>query len=122
MSEHTPHILLVEDSDETREAMALLLTSWGNSVATANSGEACLKMLDEIEPDFVLLDIGLPCMSGYEVAERVRRRPEGDRIKLIAITGFDELCDRQAALAAGFDMHFTKPVDLTHLQMTLNPR
>lgn len=120
MSERTPHVLLVEDSDEAREALAQLLTSWGHSVATAKSGEACLQMLDEIEPAFVLLDIGLPGISGYEVAERVRRRPDGDRIRLIAITGFDELCDRQAALAAGFDMHFTKPVDLTHLQMTLD--
>ena len=68
-------------------------------------------MRPSFRPEVMLLDIGLPGMDGYEVARRVRELPGGDRIQLIALTGYGQSDDRRRALAAGFDAHLVKPVE-----------
>lgn len=112
-------ILLVDDIDDVRNTLAKVLEMWGHVVEKAASGAECIECFEVFKPEIVLLDIGLPGMSGYEVARRLRTLPHGENVRLIAMTGYDELSDKQAALNAGFDMHFTKPLDLPRLEATL---
>ena len=104
-------VLLVEDSADTREVMELLLMKHGHNIQTAGDGfqgvEKALAML----PDVALIDIGLPVLNGYEVAKAIRAGPGGDKIVLIALTGYGQAEDKQRALNAGFNVHLTKPVD-----------
>lgn len=79
------------------------------------SGEDALAALASSRPSFVLLDIGMPSMDGYEVARRVRASDGGATIPIIALTGCGQDHDRQAALAAGFNYHLTKPLDTARL-------
>jgi signal transduction histidine kinase len=104
-------VLVVEDSAELAESMALLLGLWGYEVRVAHSGPAALAAVSAHPPDVVLLDIGLPEMSGYEVAEALRQRPETKNALLVALTGYGQEGDRRRALEAGFNCHVTKPVD-----------
>jgi CheY-like chemotaxis protein len=74
----------------------------------------------DFKPEIVLLDIGLPQMNGYEVARRLRQLEGGAKLKLVALTGYGQREDRDRALAAGFDAHLAKPVDLTALERVLS--
>ena len=76
-------------------------------------------MAGSLAPDFVLVDIGLPDIDGYEVARRLRNNPATSRLRLIAVTGYGTQEDRRSALAAGFDEHLAKPVEFTSLQALL---
>jgi CheY-like chemotaxis protein len=96
--------------------MALLLQIWGHEVRTAFDGPAALALATEYQPDVVLLDIGLPGMNGYEVAQRLRQLPGLDRAVLAAVTGYGQESDRQRTRNAGFDRHLVKPVDPAALQ------
>jgi CheY-like chemotaxis protein len=112
-------VLLVDDIDDVRNTLAKVLEMWGHVVEKVATGAECLEAFRAFQPEIVLLDIGLPGMSGYEVARQLRDLPDSENVKLIAMTGYDELSDKQAALNAGFDMHFTKPLDLPRLEATL---
>jgi signal transduction histidine kinase/DNA-binding response OmpR family regulator len=101
-----PAVLIVDDNEDAAAMLATWLESLGYSVRTAHDGLAALKAVDAAVPAIALLDIGLPVMDGYEVATRLRQRPDGESIALIAITGYG---------AAGFDAHLVKPVDLAAL-------
>jgi len=80
-------------------------------VSLAFDGEAALKLFNQLAPEVALLDIGMPRMTGNEVARAIRSSPGGDATLLVAITGWGQERDRAAARDAGFDFHFTKPVD-----------
>jgi CheY-like chemotaxis protein len=108
-------ILVVDDNVDGADALAMLLELGGHTVCVAYDGPQALKACAELHPDVVFLDIGLPCMDGYEVARRLREREaQGDlgaaRPFLIALTGWGTDADRRRALDAGFDHHLTKPV------------
>jgi signal transduction histidine kinase/CheY-like chemotaxis protein len=107
---HSSRILVVDDSRDGAETMAELLRVWGHSVEVAFDGPSAVQLATEHEPDIVLLDIALPGLDGYQVAEKLRGRPNGARMRLVAITGFGTPEDRERARAAGFDEHVTKPV------------
>ena len=107
-------ILVVEDEDTNREGLRTLLELWGHQVDEAATGESAVETALARRPDVVLLDIGLPDVSGYEVAKRIRRAPGNDNVILIALTGYGEL-DAQHA-EARFDGHVTKPVDCDQLR------
>ena len=77
----------------------------------AHDGEQALERFDSDRPEFVLLDIGMPRLDGYEVARRLRQRPGGDAVTLIAVTGWGQAADKAKASSAGFNLHYTKPVD-----------
>jgi CheY-like chemotaxis protein len=98
--------------------MAALLEGSGDEVRTATSGADALAVLDQFTPEVALLDIGLPDVSGYELARKVRARL-GERVTLIAITGWGQDADRARAAEAGFDHHLTKPVDHEELHRLL---
>jgi signal transduction histidine kinase/CheY-like chemotaxis protein/PAS domain-containing protein len=106
-------ILLVEDNRDTAESLTMLLEMLGHRVRAVSDGAAALHSLNAARnspPDVMLVDIGLPGMDGYELARRVRRDPELEGVKLVALTGYGREEDKQEAMAAGFDYHLVKPV------------
>jgi signal transduction histidine kinase len=102
--------LIVEDNEDGREMMAMLLDSFGTRVLQAADGAAGLAAARAHLPDIALVDIGLPGMDGYEVARRLRADPATQGMRLVALTGYGLLEDQQRALQAGFDLHLVKPV------------
>lgn len=104
-------ILVVDDNTDAVESLALLLELEGHDVRTALDGPAALDLASDFQPEAILLDIGLPGMDGYEVARRLRGRPETSGALIIAITGYGQQEDRALTKAAGFDHHLVKPVD-----------
>ena len=113
-------VLIVDDNLDAADSLAVMLSFGGHDVATANSGPAALAQQASFDPDVVLLDIGMPGMNGYEVAEQWRDKPGGERALLIALTGWGQEEDKRRAMAAGFDRHLTKPVDPTDLHAVLD--
>ncbi len=111
-------ILVVDDNRDAADSLARLLLKAGHPVQTKYDGTTALDEMERFKPDVVLLDIGLPGMSGYDVARCIRNSRHN--LLLIAITGYGQEEDRRSAVAAGFDHHFVKPVDLKQLQETLN--
>jgi PAS domain S-box-containing protein len=112
-------ILVVDDNSDAAELLSDALGALGHVVSTAADGPTALRLLEEITPDVALLDIGLPVMDGYELARRIRALPRFGGMPLVAVTGYGQPADRSAALAAGFDEHLIKPVDLRALETTL---
>ena len=111
-------ILIVEDNDDARQMLRHLLELSGHEVHEAANGTLGLERALVLRPDVVLIDLGLPGLDGYEVARRLRASGRKE-VVLIAITGYGQREDRLRASAAGFDAHFTKPVDLTALDALL---
>jgi len=103
-------VLVVDDSVDTAESLALLLRLRGFEVETAHDGPAALKKAASFHPEAVLLDIGLPGLDGYQVARRLRRRRRTAKALLVALTGYRQEEDQDRALKAGFDHFLTKPV------------
>jgi CheY-like chemotaxis protein len=101
----------VDDNVDAGESTAMLLRLRGHEVATAHDGPSALDAVREFNPGIVLLDIGLPGMSGYDVARHLRAQPKYQSLVLIAITGYGQPRDRQQTQEAGFDRHLVKPVD-----------
>jgi PAS domain S-box-containing protein len=112
-------ILVVDDNSDSAESMALLLKASGHDVHTAHDGASALEQADAHKPEIVLLDIGLPGMSGYTVAKRLREVPGLSAVKLIAMTGYGQEDDRKRSRDAGFDHHLVKPIDLAVLSALL---
>jgi PAS domain S-box-containing protein len=108
-------ILVVDDNSDSAESMALLLRASGHDVHTAHDGASALEQADAHKPEIVLLDIGLPGISGYTVAKRLRELPGLSAVKLIAMTGYGQEEDRKRSRDAGFDHHLIKPVDIAVL-------
>ncbi|MGV3722645.1 MAG: response regulator, partial [Actinomycetota bacterium] len=119
-------VLVVDDNVDGALTMAEIIQTWGCETRVAHSGPDALNLAAEHQPTTVLLDIGMPGMDGYEVARRLRARereasdaPGSSRMLIIALTGYGQDNDRQRAWEAGFDQHFTKPVDLDALRTLL---
>jgi PAS domain S-box-containing protein len=113
-------VLVVDDSRDIAETLAMLLEDSGHQVRTAHSGPEALAMVREVVPELILLDIGLPGMDGYEVARRLREDQATRAVRLVALTGYGQASDRERASQAGFDAHFVKPVDLDVLEAFVN--
>jgi CheY-like chemotaxis protein len=112
-------VLIVDDNADAAHAWALLLAQEGHETQVALSGEEVLERIESFQPDVALLDIGMPGMDGYELAARLRAIPRLKSTRLVALTGYGQMEDRERALAAGFDAHLVKPVDLELLERTL---
>jgi PAS domain S-box-containing protein len=113
-------ILLVDDLADVAEDMAALVReAFGHEVRTAHDGPTALRVAAEFRPELVLLDIGLPGMSGYEVARRLRQQAGLGDVVLVALTGWGQEEDRRKTKEAGFDHHLVKPVGLKELQQLL---
>jgi CheY-like chemotaxis protein len=108
-------VLVVDDNRDAADTLVQLLELMGHAAAVARDGASAVQKVDQERPQVVLLDIGLPDMSGYEVATRIRALA-GDQPRLIALTGWGQDEDRRKSSAAGFDAHWTKPVDPAMLE------
>jgi CheY-like chemotaxis protein/two-component sensor histidine kinase len=104
-------ILIVDDNADAADALDALLRSLGHETRVAYDGPQALKAAQDFRPDTVLLDIGLPGLSGYEVARRLRELKGNETTKIIAVTGWGQEGDRALSREAGFDVHLVKPVD-----------
>jgi signal transduction histidine kinase len=104
-------ILIADDNRDSAETLAALLRMEGHEVTSVHDGPVALSAFSEIKPDVALLDIGMPGLTGYEVARKMRQSTSGASLTLIAITGWGQDIDKERAYAAGFDHHLTKPVD-----------
>jgi two-component system, chemotaxis family, CheB/CheR fusion protein len=112
-------ILIVDDNTDCAESLALLTREWGHEIAIAADGPSALALVSTFQPETALVDIGLPGMDGYEVARRLRADGWCDDLQLVAITGYGRAEDRDAARAAGFDVHMLKPVAIDALRRLL---
>jgi CheY-like chemotaxis protein len=112
-------VLVVDDNADSADSLALLLRLDGHIVETANDGEAALEVAERFQPDAMLLDLGMPRLNGFEVCKRVRERPWGQSILMIAQTGWGQAQDRARTVEAGFDAHLTKPVAPERLRQVL---
>ncbi len=108
-------VLLVEDSEAIRDAFTILLEDAGYTVLGAGTGEEALRLAAEHVPDLVLLDMGLPDMTGLQVVRQVKSTPATTGIPVVAVTGRDEPADRRACLAAGCTAYIVKPVNTQKL-------
>jgi signal transduction histidine kinase len=108
-------ILVADDNNDALESLATLLQLSGHEVYTASNGAVALESAEQHRPEVVLLDIGMPKLDGYEVARRIRAQPWGQRITLVALTGWGQDSDRKRSQEAGFDSHLVKPLDLDKL-------
>ena len=107
----TRRILVADDNVDGAETMRMLLESSGHEVHVAHTGNEALTVAKRIRPEIAVLDIGLPDMSGYDVAQSIRHEAWGKDVTLIAVTGWGQDSDKRRALASGFDHHLTKPID-----------
>jgi signal transduction histidine kinase/ActR/RegA family two-component response regulator len=103
-------VLIVEDNADAREVLRMALTLDGHEVHEAADGAGGLAAALRLRPDVVLVDVGLPGLDGYEVAQQIRANERDSRMLLVALTGYGQAEDRRRALAAGFDVHLVKPV------------
>jgi signal transduction histidine kinase len=108
-------ILIADDNNDALESLATLLQLSGHEVYTATNGGTALQSAERHLPEVALLDIGMPMLDGYEVAKRIRAQPWGQRITLVALTGWGQDSDRRRSREAGFDSHLVKPLDLETL-------
>ncbi len=112
-------VLVVEDNTDAAEAMRELLGDWGHQASASGNGPDALERWASWQPDVVCLDIGLPGMSGHDVARQLRQLAAGSPLLLIAISGYDAPGDRLASRESGFDLHLSKPVNLDQLEALL---
>mgnify|MGYP003288116254 CR=1 FL=1 len=112
-------ILVVDDERLSAASLGMLLRLEGHKIRTAHDGLEAMGVAEEFRPDVVLLDIGLPKLNGYEVAQRIRHQPWGQGMILIALTGWGQEADRRRSQEAGFDHHLVKPVDPSALLQLL---
>ena len=110
------HVLVADDNADAASTLAMYLRLEGHRVSVAFDGQQALVLADADPPDVMLLDISMPTWDGYEVAQQIRSRAWGAHTRLIAITGWMSPKDGERALAAGFNAHLSKPVDMDALQ------
>ena len=113
--ERSRSILVVEDNEDARESLRLLLEALGHRVFAAGDGPQGLALAETHRPDVALIDLGLPTLDGFQVARALRASPTGKTMTLIAVTGYGQAEDRQRSRDAGFDAHLVKPVSQTLL-------
>jgi len=112
-------ILVVDDNTDAAATLAMLLRIGGHEVKVAHDGNAALETAGAFRPEVVLLDIGLPGLDGYEVARRLRSRPETEQSLLVAVSGYGQEDDKRRSREAGFDHHLVKPVDFAALRAVI---
>ena len=122
MSSETFRILLADDNVDFVNSIGALLSAMGHSVVITHNGPDALTAAGRFCPDYAFLDIGLPHMSGYDLARGIRRLPSGSLTVLIAVTGWGQEKDRQLAFEAGFDHHMVKPVRFEQIEEILGNR
>ena len=114
-----PRGLVVDDNADAAESLGVLLQMLGADVRVAHDGATALRMFDEFRPAALFLDLGMPDMDGYELAQRVRARADASGTMIVAHTGWGRDKDRELSRAAGFDRHLVKPANVDALRAVL---
>ena len=112
-------ILVVDDNHDSALSLAMMLSIMGHDTRTAHDGESAVSTAETFLPDVILLDIGLPKLNGYEVAQRIRETSWGASMYLIAVTGWGQDEDRQRSSEVGLNLHMVKPVEPSALEKVL---
>ena len=112
-------VLVVDDNVDSAKGMAALLRTWGHEVHLAHDGRAAIAAARLLHPDYLLLDIGLPGIDGFEVAAQLRGEPGLDEMRVIAVTALPRSTDRARLAEAGIDEYLTKPLDPAFLRSLL---
>jgi len=113
------HVLVIDDNRDAADTLGDVLRIAGHRVDVAHRGVDALQIAERVHPEVYIVDIGMPEINGYELARRIREKLWGEDALLIALTGWGQPADKQSAMAAGFDYHFTKPVDPEELGKVL---
>jgi CheY-like chemotaxis protein len=113
-------ILVVDDNHDSALSLAMMLSIMGHETRTAHDGESAVVTAESFLPEVVLLDIGLPKLNGYEVAQRIRESEWGQSMFLIAVTGWGQEEDRQRSSEVGLNVHMVKPVEPAALERLLS--
>lgn len=113
-------VLLIDDNLDGAESLAQILILSGHDARIAGDGSTALQLAREFRPEVVFCDLGLPGISGYEVAKQLRALPFGGEIFIAALTGYGQTGDREKTQKAGFDAHLLKPVDPVVVESLLN--
>jgi signal transduction histidine kinase/ActR/RegA family two-component response regulator len=119
ITERRARILIADDNRDAADSLGMLLELAGHDVKVTHSGAAALAAGESYHPDVVILDIGMPDMSGYDIARAARQESWGKSAHLIALTGWGQAADKERAMAAGFDRHLVKPIDADILNALL---
>jgi PAS domain S-box-containing protein len=112
-------ILVVDDNRDSADSMALMLQLLGNEIWTAHDGLEAVELAEQFRPQVILMDIGMPGLSGYEATRRIREQPWGRDMIIVALTGWGQDTDRAKSREAGCDSHLVKPIDLADLEKLL---
>ncbi len=104
------HVLVVDDNHDAADTLAEVLNIMGCRTATAYDGLEGVEKAEQLRPDAVVLDLGMPRLNGYEACERIRAQPWGKSMRLVAVSGWGQHEDRRRSMQAGFDAHLVKPV------------
>jgi CheY-like chemotaxis protein len=104
-------VLIADDNRDAADSLAILLRMDGHDITVVHDGNEAVATIESLRPEIALLDIGMPGLNGYEVARHIRQGPLGTLITLIAVTGWGQASDKARAAAAGFNHHFTKPIE-----------
>lgn len=119
---HKSRILVVDDNEDSATSLAAMFEILGHEARAVFDGIAAVETAESFRPDVVILDIGLPKMNGLAAACKIRGESWGQAMLLIAVTGWGDEKDRRQSAAAGFDLHFVKPVDPAALENVLAQR
>lgn len=114
-------ILIVEDNRDSALSLQMLLEALGYAVDVVHDGEGAVRTATAKSPDVILMDIGLPRMSGYDAARQIRADCKDKPMMIIALTGWGQESDRRQSAEAGIDHHLVKPLDLGRLRQILEP-
>ncbi len=117
-----PKVLVVDDNRDAADSLQALFEMENCNVATAYDGMEAVEAVDEIMPDMIIMDLGMPSMDGYEAARRIRRKPGSQNVLMIALTGWGQNDARQRTIEAGFDHHMIKPVNFEELKRLVHGR
>jgi CheY-like chemotaxis protein len=110
---------VVDDNEDSACSMAELLKLCGNDARTAHDGIEAVEAAEAFRPDVILMDVGMPRLNGYDATRRIRERPWGTSVAIIAVTGWGQEGDRVQSRDAGCDGHLVKPIELAELETLL---
>jgi CheY-like chemotaxis protein len=112
-------VLVVDDNEDQARSLSILLENSGHDSHVCHNSQDCMELVDRLRPDVVLLDLGMPGVTGYEIAEVIKSEDGLRHIRLFAVTGHGLPLDRLQTKLIGFDQHFLKPVDFEDLEKCL---
>lgn len=114
-------ILVVDDDRDTTTTQVMLLKLHGYEAHGCNRGADAVALIEQLRPDVVVLDLSMPMVTGYDIANELRKRPDIRPHCLIAVSGYGPHSEHDKTAAAGFDYHLDKPVEFKELEMAINP-